>query len=657
MPIKNPKHPSFYISLNQVILPLLRLLNILHIQLTMTPPGELRKHACTICARRKVKCDKQDPCSNCQKAQTQCSYEAPPPPKQRKRAADEELLAKLAQYEDLMQKNGIDYSQHANVWVSSGLEAKAERDTSTDTDSPAPTELCLWSTLCPELKYPPMIILRHKEDPFLHPSPPFTSILDTTIETYNLHPEAKHIYFLWQTFVETVNPLVKIVHVPTLQKRILDASWDPSLIEKPLSALMFSIYTLSVTSLTPENCQSFLGQDRGALLDRYRIATMRVLAEANYMETKEFEVLQAMTLFIFSNPESAIASNLTAVAIRTGQMMGLHKIDSDTKLSFFEKEMRVRLWWQIKGLDSRVRAVSTPGIKLSKSDFGDLRPPLNINDADLHPDMLEPPVEHTGPTEMICVMMKYEVTSWIKSSPRAAKLFENIPGFAKGKASTRCEYEAVNELEAIYTEKYLSKLDRCVPFHDLTYIMANLALARMRFMLHHPRGRSVSGEDVYVTRLESDLIFNAALSFIQYVDAGFKSKFSSQMFTHLTSTYHIDAYVYVISELRKRDSGPRIDLAWKLVDGLYNDHHELIDNVEIPLFVALGNLVLEAWETRRKVLTEADVIPSCIELLWAKRRVANAAAEVTADGVNGLEGWEFSVEDFDWSQWNNFMRF
>ncbi|KAL6916376.1 hypothetical protein FSST1_007871 [Fusarium sambucinum] len=620
--------------------------------------NELRKHACTICARRKVKCDRLDPCSNCQKAQTQCSYEAPPPPKPRKRAADEELLTRLAKYEDLMRKNGIDFTEHTNVWVSPSLGTKLGRDTSTDADSPSPTELCLWSTLCPELKYPLMMTLRHKEDPFLHPSPPFRSMLNTSEHTYGFHPEAKHIYFLWQTFVETVNPLIKIIHVPSLQKRILEASWDPSRMDKSLSALMFSIYILSITSLTSEKCLSSLKQDRGALLTHYRIATLRALAEADYMETKTLEVLQAMTLFIFSNPESEVASTMMTVAIRVGQMMGIHKTESDTRLSFFEKEMRIRLWWQIKGLDSRVRAVSTPGIKPSKSDFGDLRPPLSMNDADLHPDMLEPTTEYTGPTEMTCVLMKYEVTSWIQSSPRAAKVFEGMaPGFTKPRTSTKIEYEAVNELEAIYTEKYLSKLDRCVPFHDLTYTMANLALARMRFMLHHPRGRSVSGEDVYITRQESDFLFNAAVSFIQYVDMGFKSRFSSHIFTHLTSTYHIDAYIYVVSELRNRDSGSRIDLAWKLVNGLYTDHHELIDNTESPLFVALGNLVLEAWETRRKVLTEADVIPSCIELLWAKRRVANASAEVQAAAVNGLEGWEFNVDDFDWSYWNNFMRF
>lgn len=89
------------------------------------PPSEQQhKHACSLCARRKVKCDKGDPCSNCLKAQAHCLYEAPVPPRPRKRAADEDLLARLALYEDLMRKHEIDFARYANTWVPSGLEAK-----------------------------------------------------------------------------------------------------------------------------------------------------------------------------------------------------------------------------------------------------------------------------------------------------------------------------------------------------------------------------------------------------------------------------------------------------------------------------------------------------------------------------------------------------
>ncbi|RKL33183.1 hypothetical protein BFJ72_g10199 [Fusarium proliferatum] len=617
---------------------------------------ELRKYACSICARRKVKCDRQHPCSNCQKGRAECTYEAPLPPKPRKRAADEDLLARLAQYEQLMRKSGVDFSQHANVWVKSGLETKKEDDTEV---SDAATELCLWSKLSHELKYPPTLTLRNKDDPYLHSSPSFHSmIFDPESKTYENHPEPKQIFFLWQTFVECVNPLIKIVHVPSLQKRILEASWDLANIPKPLSALMFSIYLLSVTSLSSEACQSSLGEDRGALLTRYRTATVRALTAADFMTTKDLETLQAIVLFTFSNPETDLASTMTAVAIRAGQMMGLHKSDTDAKLTFFEKEMRIRLWWQIKGLDSRVRASSTPGIKLARSEFGDVRLPFNINDADLHPDMLEPPVQHAGPTEMVCVLMKFEVTQWLRSSPKAAKVFDCIaPGFGRPGGSTKAEDEAINELEAIYTKKYLAKLDRAVPFHDLTYAMAKLAIARMRFRLHHPRARAAPGDaDVYMTKEDSDILFNAALSFLELVNVGFESKFSSQMITHLTSLYQIDAWIYVISELRRRPSGPRINLAWKLVDSLYTDHPELVDSVDNSLYTAFGNLTLEAWEARRKALTDGEAAPACIELLWSKRRVGQGDAEMTG---SALDAWDFNVGDdlLDWNYWSDFVRF
>ena len=84
------------------------------------------KHTCSLCARRKVKCNKGEPCSNCLKAKAQCLYEAPAPPRPRKRAADEELLARLALYEELMRKHDIDFAQSTNTLGPSRSEVKAK---------------------------------------------------------------------------------------------------------------------------------------------------------------------------------------------------------------------------------------------------------------------------------------------------------------------------------------------------------------------------------------------------------------------------------------------------------------------------------------------------------------------------------------------------
>lgn len=91
------------------------------------PPGLLRyKHTCSLCARRKVKCDKGEPCSNCLKAKVECLYEAPAPSRPRKRAADEELLERLALYEELMRKHDVDFAQTTNTPRRSRPEVKAK---------------------------------------------------------------------------------------------------------------------------------------------------------------------------------------------------------------------------------------------------------------------------------------------------------------------------------------------------------------------------------------------------------------------------------------------------------------------------------------------------------------------------------------------------
>ena len=97
------------------------------------------RYACALCARRKVKCDKGDPCSNCLKARTQCVYEPPPPPRPRKRAADEDLLVRLARYEDLMRKHNVDFAPYVNTWVPSGLEGKLK-------EADSESEVSIWST-------------------------------------------------------------------------------------------------------------------------------------------------------------------------------------------------------------------------------------------------------------------------------------------------------------------------------------------------------------------------------------------------------------------------------------------------------------------------------------------------------------------------------
>ncbi|KAH8652250.1 fungal-specific transcription factor domain-containing protein [Xylariales sp. PMI_506] len=647
------------------------------------------KRSCAHCTRRKVRCDKTDPCSNCAKAQIQCTYEARAVSRPRKRAADEDLMARISRYEDLMRKHNVDFAQHANTWVSSEVEAKVHEDEPSSPVSIRPvvgdqkssaddphlaattTERCLWLNLPSELKYPPVQTIRYRDDPFLYPTPPLQSMMiDPGPELSSLHPEPRSIFRLWQQFVESINPLTKIVHVPTLQPRVLQASWDMENTPKSLNALLFSIYTLAITSMSSSECQSAFNEDRITLLTRYRVATIRALIAADFLTTREVEVLQALVLFLFADPESELTITLTGIAMRLGQKLGLHRDQSNSKLSFFDKEMRIRLWWSLCGFWSRVSMAEATGGKGLVLEVGDVRLPLNVNDADLHPDMTEAPIESNRPTEMLCVLMKLELPNWLRFSPVSQKLFENIlrTGSARGRGSRAPEDNAINKIDNIYREKYLCHLDSRIPLHGLARAMICLTISRVRFKTYHPRGRfaTVGTAEIQLSTTERDVLFHSAVNMLEMMDYCSRTKLSSHMITYMTSSSQVDAYIYVLSDLRIRRSGDRVAVAWKLIEGLYYHHPQLIDEPDNTFYVALGELVLEAWAARKEELLvvqglcESDITPRFIQILMGKSSKGGwEGVDVTAHHpyTTGID--EYGLMDYlniNWESWDEFLR-
>jgi hypothetical protein len=90
-----------------------------------------QKHSCSACARRKVRCDRQQPCANCARARCPCSYSSSvSSPRPRKRHAEEILLARLHRYEELLRKNNIDFTP-SDGWIHAGIsinQPKAKTD-------------------------------------------------------------------------------------------------------------------------------------------------------------------------------------------------------------------------------------------------------------------------------------------------------------------------------------------------------------------------------------------------------------------------------------------------------------------------------------------------------------------------------------------------
>lgn len=124
-----------------------------------------------------------------------------------------------------------------------------------------------------------------------------------------LHPEPIQIFRLWQVYIDNVNPLLKVSHVNSLQTRIIEAASNIININLEQEALLFSIYSTSILSLTTEDCQAMFGSSKKYLLSRYQLGCRQALWKCDFLRTSSLDCLIALFLYlvscIFSNSGSA----------------------------------------------------------------------------------------------------------------------------------------------------------------------------------------------------------------------------------------------------------------------------------------------------------------------------------------------------------------
>jgi hypothetical protein len=120
----------------------------------------------------------------------------------------------------------------------------------------------------------------------------------SVVDLSSLHPEPIHIIRLWQTYLDNVDPLLKVTHNSTLQARIIDAASRLTDIEPPLEALMFSIYCIAVLSLSDEDCQTIFNAPRKDLLMKNHLACQEALLNCGYMRTSDRDCLTALHLYL-----------------------------------------------------------------------------------------------------------------------------------------------------------------------------------------------------------------------------------------------------------------------------------------------------------------------------------------------------------------------
>ncbi|KAJ4287889.1 hypothetical protein N0V88_007509 [Collariella sp. IMI 366227] len=375
-----------------------------------------------------------------------------------------------------------------------------------------------------------------------------------------LHPLPSQIPFIWQVYQENVDPILKVVHVPTMSKSIKELRHNLDGLTPSTEALMFSIYYASITSLDEDEVKLNFGTEKSALVQKYRFALEQALAKAEFLVKPDFTVLQAFLLFLVivrRHDDTRFAWTLTGLLIRLSHALGLHRDGTHfPNLSPFQIEMRRRLFWAICVLD--LRSAEDQGAELTIVDGSyDTHIPLNINDTDISPESPFLPEPREGTTDMAFSLIRYEICGL---SRRLHALSPMAPGSPDEIIRSLAEREALLVDVHRRVEQRLLK-DSSNPIFWVSSNVTRIIVAKMTLIIYQPVLFPGPDNDVLSEELRARLL-NAALDIFEYSHILNTDPRCKQWRWLFQTWSHWHALAYTLIEVSHRAWGPKAERAW-----------------------------------------------------------------------------------------------
>ncbi|KAK4210651.1 fungal-specific transcription factor domain-containing protein [Rhypophila decipiens] len=394
----------------------------------------------------------------------------------------------------------------------------------------------------------------------------------SNVDLRPLHPLPSQIPFIWTVYQENVDAILKVLHVPTMNKLIRDLRNNMDTLTPATEALMFSIYYAAITSLDEDEVKLNFGSEKEVLVKQYRFALEQALAKANFINAPDITVAQAFLLFLIlvrRHDDTRFAWTLTGLLIRISQALGLHRDGTNfPNLTPFEVEMRRRLFWAVCFLD--LRSAEDQGTDLTIVDRAfDTQMPLNINDSDISPDSKELPKPREGPTDMTFSLIRYEVSAVARRLHTVASA--SAPVCPRDASTSLEEREALlSNVHKRVVEKYLNHRE-CDnnPMYWVAGNVARIIIAKMTLVIYQPLLFPAPGQELLSDDIRARL-FNAAIEMFEY-NYLLNTDPRCKQWRWLFQTYTVwHAVAFVLIEVTHRPWGVTAERAWAALNSLYS---------------------------------------------------------------------------------------
>ncbi|KAI1030165.1 hypothetical protein LB504_010453 [Fusarium proliferatum] len=593
-----------------------------------TPSDPLPLRSCTFCRQRKVKCDRQKPCSNCLRGNNDCSY-----PTGRGRAAkksaqtlDARLVDRLQKLENIIKQLTSQVDATANAFPSSsGTDGESvstpsgTRNNPSGVDNPAPDAAIdqqlgrlmiedsksyyvsniLWANLGNEVSTPapnlliaaaklPAIQIEELRD-MLH-DPPSEEDVDNPLDASGPMPEVASplgtsaSVFGYRSLCNSLLPYHPPMHLSVTLLNIFIENVLPlvHIFHMPSTEQWFWDSIVSLDTLDRNSEALLFATYYSSVISMDEAQCLGVLGESRSTSLNKFRfaVEQAMARANLLNTQSLVLLQAAVLFLS-----GLRNEDDS------------RTTWSLTSLVFHISQAM--GLHRDGTTFG-LKPfdtelrrrlwwhicLLDMRSSEFHGyepiargDMFD--------TKLPLNINDSDITPHMTESPKEHEGHTQMTfclircevmkaGWKVGYASPTPRSTAtaargdgeliVQELKRRLEERYLRYCDESVPFMLFTSKVAQLIVARTGLIVDFPRKQ----REAYTSTVIRDQLFSASMEVLELSSFILTNSSISKWTWHSKAHIQWHAAIFVLSEICSRPASAECDQAWEFINTVHN---------------------------------------------------------------------------------------
>lgn len=321
---------------------------------------------------------------------------------------------------------------------------------------------------------------------------------------------------------------------------------------------------------------------------------------------------------------------MLAVAIRIAQRMGIQSETALAKCTAFEAEMRRRLWWPLMLFDTRISELAGSNIATLDPTW-DCRIPLNVNDADLRPDVQVLPASRKESTDVVFAAVRSELGEYLRHAAFHLHIDNSAlkPLTKRFDDSLTLDSDHLINLGEMIEDRYLKFCDQESPIHFMATWTARASLAKYHLMEDNIRLSSSSTQRV-------DEQYNAAASHALRMlkcDTKIMTSPLTKGFTWFHQiNFPFSAYYQITQDLRRRPTSEQAQQAWDVMSDNWAAWFNVHFGTASPIFQLFASLILQAWEayeTASKPAGQIFMVPRIVSSIRDTLALASPSENIT----------------------------